>query len=100
MGVIRVYPKESTEYKRLELACKLFTALSPNGSVYKLDDIYFDYGQDWMYTAPVTYCKDGESFQSLCPRDYKKVVQNEDTLATVHEIVNSPDWTQFCADRL
>lgn len=40
-----------------------------------IKDIYFDVGQQWMYTALITTdTRTGESWQSLCPRDWELVV--------------------------
>ena len=99
MELIKIYERDSKEYKKLEQACKLFTAMSPNGSEYKLKNIYFDLGLNWMYTAIVTYCKDGESFQALSPVEYEKILTTDDVMMAVHDIISSPHWTMYCTLR-
>ena len=40
-----------------------------------IEDIYFDFSQDWKYTAFITRDNDhNDSWQSLCPRDWELVV--------------------------
>ena len=40
-----------------------------------IKDVYFDVGQEWMYTALITTdTRNGEHWQSLCPRDWVLVV--------------------------
>jgi hypothetical protein len=40
---------------------------------------YFDYGQNWKYTAFITYDEDeDDKWQSLCPRDWELVVTETD----------------------
>lgn len=44
-----------------------------------IKNIYFDYGQNWKYTAFITYDEDTEDeWQSLCPRDWELVVTETD----------------------
>ena len=44
-----------------------------------VETTYFDYGQDWKYTAFITIDTDTEeSWQSLCPRDWELVVEESD----------------------
>lgn len=45
----------------------------------KIKTTYFDYGQDWKYTAFITYDEDTNmECQSLCPRDWELVVTETD----------------------
>jgi len=46
----------------------------------ELKDIYFDYGQNWMYTAFITtdFADEHEnSWQSFCPRDWELIVNTD-----------------------
>lgn len=44
-----------------------------------IETTYFDYGQDWKYTAFITYDTDtDDKWQSLCPRDWELVVTETD----------------------
>lgn len=44
-----------------------------------IKDMYFDYGQNWMYTGFLTTdTEENDSWQSLCPRDWELVVTTND----------------------
>lgn len=49
-----------------------------------IETTYFDYGQNWKYTAFITYDYDEDDenkideWQSLCPRDWSLVVEETD----------------------
>lgn len=73
---IKVYDKESVEYKKLEAAAVVITAFTGVKTVVK--DVYFDLGQDWKWSTLVTEPKDGWSCQILCPRDHALIIQAED----------------------
>lgn len=50
----------------------MLEAVSPNGATYVVENVYFDYGQDWMWS---TICRRGyDDCQVLCPRDWEKVI--------------------------
>lgn len=72
---IKEYPKNSPEYKRLETACALLNCY--NKYTYTVENIYFDAGQDWMWSTIV--CHTGSSgvlgsWQVLSPKDHEKIV--------------------------
>lgn len=47
--------------------------------VVSIENMYFDYGQDWKYTGFLTTDTDTDrSWQSLCPRDWDLVVTETD----------------------
>lgn len=77
MGTIRIYKDTELESIRLRTFADICNRkFRQNGLPMwvTLEEIYFDFGQNWMYTAPITYDrrKDKESsWQSLCPRDYE-----------------------------
>ena len=46
-----------------------------------IEEMYFDYGQDWKYTGFLTKDLDADwvsEWQSLCPRDWELVVTETD----------------------
>lgn len=74
MSMITVYELGTLQHERLT-AFMHFANKHLQFAKIKLENIYFDMGQDWKYTALVTYRTDNmSSWQSLCPRDYEKVV--------------------------
>lgn len=81
MSLIRVHKLGSAEYGKLkffaEVANRQFLEMR-RGFYIDIKDIYFDYGQNWMYTALITErFSDDSTWQSLCPRDYENVVASD-----------------------
>lgn len=80
MGKIRIY--EATEIESI----RLHTFANIANEIYKshgmseyitVEDIYFDYGQNWWHTALVTNAPDekwGNRWQTVCPRDYEIII--------------------------
>ena len=81
--VIKPYEKE---YDMLKLLASMLTAMSPNGIRYEVRDVYFDFGQNWMWT---TICTD--DCQVLNPREWSDLLMCdtiEDVLNVYNEVVN------------
>lgn len=77
--VLRTYSKDSKEYKALQKFCDELNSKSTKTKYY-LKDIYFDYGQNWMYTAIIADSSDENSvsgtWQAVTPREYEKIIYN------------------------
>lgn len=74
--MIKVYEKDSKEYKALEAAAALMNVMSKTvekGIKFTVQDVYFDLGQDWMWTTISAKNKDGNTWQVLCPRDHELI---------------------------
>lgn len=89
----RVLTFEEQEYKNLQAVASMLTATSKKGIIYQVEDTYFDFGQDWMWTTIVAYdSKDDSvtgSWQVLSPAEWKDVVLADDMVElmnTVQEI--------------
>ena len=81
---IRTYKVTEVEAIRLNLFADFCNAIFKSHSMdmsISIEDIYFDYGQNWWYTSPITYdhTKGGvcSSWQTLCPRDYEVIIRCE-----------------------
>lgn len=90
--LIRIYAPDSHEQMKLKLACYELEQLTTKGTRYTVEDIYFDLGQNWMYSAIVAHSTDGTSWQALCPRDYENVLLSTDVRKTCEEIVADKYW--------
>lgn len=90
--IIRTYAPDTDAYKRLELAGFILHVLSPNGTIYKVEDVYFDLGQNWMWTTLIAYHPNGSEWQAFCPRDYEKILLTNDMVKTCREIVDDKYW--------
>lgn len=66
----------SREYKNLVAVAKMLEAVSPNEAEYVVEDVYFDYGQNWMWT---TICRRGfRDCQILNPREWGEILLADD----------------------
>ena len=73
------------EYKNLVAVAKMLEAFSRNDAQYVVEDVYFDFGQDWMWT---TICRRGfEECQILTPRNWERIM----TATTTGEFANIVD---------
>ena len=92
--IIRTYSKDSHEYDMLERACAVLTATSKKGITYKVEDTYFDFGQNWMWTTIIAHDPNScfGSYQAVCPRDYEKILCSDDLLGTLVKVKADKFW--------
>lgn len=74
--MITKYERGTKEYTALEAAAKLLELASPNGTKYEVEETYFDYGQDWVWTTIVAHPVKGMSWQALNPRDHALITDD------------------------
>lgn len=86
-------------YDVLRLVASILTFMSPNKVYYKVRDVYFDYGQNWMWTTIIAERPDRTEWQALNPAEWKKLMLAEtvdDIVATVkaigHDKFNPDKW--------
>lgn len=93
--LIRTYSPDTDEYKRLTVAARILTDVSPKCITYTVGDTYFDYGQRWMWTTIIANDPSSTfgSYQALCPRDYENILLTDDILTTLAE-VRADKWWQ------
>lgn len=79
---IKVFDKESAEYRKLKLAAEIMTL--DTGVPHHVAETYFDFGQNWKWT---TILKGNKGWgyirvQALCPRQQEMIVfaKNSDEL--------------------
>lgn len=92
MGTIKIWNPTTPEYARLERAAKILTEFSPRKYVYKVEDIYFDFGRNWLWTTIIAYRADGESYQALDPVRHEQILNSENLLWTLSEIIQNKYW--------
>lgn len=89
---------EEQGYKNLVSAASMLEAFSKHGYRYTVEDIYFDFGLNWMYTAIVTHdrTKTGmlSSWQTLDPKQWEQIVEAEsvEDLAEAVDAVRKGDY--------
>jgi hypothetical protein len=69
------------DYTKLCAVAKVLEAFSQNNAQYLVDNVYFDYGQDWFWT---TICRRGRrggkhvsDCQILSPRQWENILMSE-----------------------
>ena len=79
MGKIRVYDYCEIERQRLSLFKTLANSFFDERYTVTVETTYFDFGQNWKYTALITYDnKDiNRHWQSVCPRDYELIISTD-----------------------
>lgn len=75
MGKIRIYDRNEIEFARLKTFANMVNEKTTKFFV-ETKNIYFDFGQDWRYTALVTEdLKEADrTWQSVNPRDYEAII--------------------------
>lgn len=86
MNIIKIYKTHTTEYKKLDLLLKALNILKEENNLdvdFYISDVYFDYGQNWMWTTILCKYKDciglNSSYQILNPAQYEKILFQEMT---------------------
>ena len=78
----RTFNIDTLEYKNLKRAADIMTTMSDGSSVeYVVQDCYFDFDQDWMWTTiiKINHKEKGilRSCQAITPRDWKLIIAAE-----------------------
>ena len=89
---IRSYPPGTPERIALETLALVLSAISPNRTRYLVEDVYFDFGQDWIWSTICAHKPSGESWQILNPRDYAEIISGKDTLEAAADLRRGPHW--------
>lgn len=89
MSIIEKHAEGTQFYRNLKLASAMMQYTDPD-SEYVVEDTYFDFGQDWMWTTIIKKNADNKwcnGVQILCPRDEDRILL-ADTPEEIAEIVN------------
>ena len=65
----RIIEQSEKCYKNLEAVAKLLEATSKNNWKYEVRDIYFDFGQNWLWTTITC-----PTCQVLNPKEWEQIV--------------------------
>lgn len=93
---IRTINREEREHAVLEMAALRLTALSPNGATYAVEDTYFDYGQDWMWTTIIRH--GFRECQVLDPSEWQAVVSC-DSFSELEEVIDRIRNSRYFSDK-
>lgn len=83
MEIIRTYAPGTPERENLKKAAQIFTIIT--GKPHKVEDIYFDFGQNWMWSTITTESNWG-GVQILYPADYESIIYAPDGLALIDAV--------------
>jgi len=79
MAQPRTIGRSTQEYKNLMAAAKLLEAVSESGYRYEVENCYFDYGQDWMWTTIIAHNDKEEgvlsSWQAVNPKQWEQIIE-------------------------
>ena len=88
----RVFESHEDGYKKLKRVADLATEqVDGTGVIFAVDTVWFDYGQDWMWT---TILKHDPSFsfgpsQALYPRQQEMIICEDECESVVMELVEA-----------
>ena len=85
MRVLNPYSKEDEKlYMRMEAIASILTIYSPHNANYIVENVYYDYGQNWMWTTIVRHGYN--ECQILYPRDWQNIIE-ADTEEKLHKVI-------------
>lgn len=97
MNAIKVFENGTPERERLEKAAIMLSVTSPHGTIYSVEEVYFDLGQDWMWTTIIANNKDTH-YQALSPREQETLLFTENIFEALHKVTTSHSWTTYCVE--
>lgn len=81
MNKIREYQPNEIQYAKLKLFAdftnNILTEIGDALHKVCVENIYFDFGQNWKYTALVTYKGGSDSWQSFYAREYELIIDTD-----------------------
>ena len=94
---IRMYNKETEEYKRLQRAATMLTKASPTHRMYYVGNTYFDLRQSWSWTTILAENGWG-GYQALSPANQEEILTAKNDLElerAVEAVLKDP----YCPDK-
>lgn len=91
----RTLERNEKAYKNMIAVAKMLEAVSENNAKYEVEDVYLDFGQDWMWT---TICRKGGMFggcQILNPKEWREIVLAENASELVEAVNNIRNGKYF-----
>ena len=88
----------SDGYKNLEMVAAMLEYESPNNTIYTVQDVYFDYGQNWMWTTITSIGDKWGGVQVLNPREWEDIML-ADSLEELVKIVRDIRSDKFFGDK-
>ena len=90
---IRTYGPTTQEYQALRRVAEVLTIASKNRITYHVENVYFDFGQDWTWTTICAYRPGGDSWQILNPAIHADIVTGSlDAITAAARLTQGPCW--------
>ena len=90
---IRTYGPTTQEYQALRRVAEVLTIASKNRITYHVENVYFDFGQDWIWSTICAYRPDGRSWQILNPKIHADIVTGAmDAITAAARLIHGPSW--------
>ena len=98
MDFIKTFDYGTPEYERLRKSAVMLTENSDHGTFYRVENTYFDYGQDWLWTTLIAHTADGHSYQALSPREQENLLTADNIFEGLHKVTTGHSWTTYCVE--
>ena len=99
---IKRFSADTEEHKNLEQLAAALSEKSPNGWKYRVEDTYFDYGQDWWWTTVICHKSDKggtlDAYQALWPAEQEKLLLCDGSAESIDKIADEVLHGKFCPD--
>ena len=95
--MIKVYEAYEQEYKALRVAAAALEMQSPNNTVYRVEDTYFDFGRGLIWTTIIAHPVTGNDWQVLNPHEHDLITSCD--LDCIYEAVHSVVTDKYNPDR-
>ena len=92
-SALRVFKPESEEYTRLQNFADELNNDERFQANYTVEDLYFDYGQNWMWTTIIAHRQNerGGGWQALTPKNQERVVLWNELDEVKQELLNNEE---------
>lgn len=90
--------RNSDEYRKFEMVASMLEYESPSHQIYMVQDVYFDYGQDWMWTTITSLGGKWGGVQVLNPRQWEDIMF-ADSLEELVKVVRDIRSDKYFGDK-
>lgn len=99
---IRVYNKTEIGYQKLNILASYMTELSSDNTLYALENVYYDFGQNWWWTTIVAIRLYDDSYQVLSPKnmeDLQTIPLDENLFFNIYKLAYEIMNGKFSLDK-
>lgn len=89
IGSNKNVPEDSREYELLQQLADALTEYSPNSYIYKVKQIYEDFGAGMQWKTIVCYDNSGDDWQVLSTKDWLDLANTGDVQAVFNQVISN-----------